>query len=349
MIIVFRKDASDQQIEHVIERVEEWGLSPNVSRGTERTIVGVIGDEAILRSKPLEALPGVEHVMPVLKPYKRASAEMRPERTRIRVPAVHDEGAPLFIGGTGVVLIAGPCAVENYDLMLEVGRRVKAAGAHMLRGGAFKPRTSPYSFQGLGREGLEILRAVRGETGLPVVTEVMDTKDVELVSEYADLLQIGARNMQNFTLLKEAGRSRRPVVLKRGMANTIEEWLMSAEYIMNAGNEQVILCERGIRTIETLTRNTLDLSAVPVVRRESHLPVMVDPSHGCGHADLVPALVRGAIAAGADAVMVEVHPDPERALSDGPQSLRPAEFERLVEEAGRVARAVERSLEPEGK
>lgn len=344
MIIVLKKDVSEPQIQHILNRVKDWGFHINLSRGKERTVIGIIGDEGALRSKPLDTFPGVESVLPVLKPYKLASREFQPERSIITIPAVHQGGKPLEIGGAGVVVVAGPCSVEGYDKLLNIAHRVKKAGAHLLRAGVFKPRTSPYSFQGLGVRGLDYLARVRLETGLPVITEVMDTRDLEMVEEFADIIQIGARNMQNFHLLKAAGRCKKPILLKRGLANTIEEWLMSAEYVMSEGNHQVILCERGIRTFEKMTRNTTDISAVPVVKRESHLPVMVDPSHGTGQWYLVNPVALAAVAAGADGIMVEVHDQPEEAWSDGGQSLLPEKFDRLVQDLGKVAVAIGRGL-----
>ncbi len=344
MIIVLRRDATEAQIAHLVETIQAWGLTTHLSRGTERTIIGVIGDERTIRSKPLEAIPGVESVMAVLKPYKLASLEFQPERTRIKIPPVKPGGEPVEIGGPSVVVIAGPCSVESRDMLFDMAALVQKAGARLLRAGAFKPRTSPYAFQGLGVEGLRYLAEVRAELGLPIVTEVMDTRDVEMVAEVADVLQIGARNMQNFNLLRAVGRCRKPVLIKRGLSGTIEELLMSAEYVLNEGNRQVILCERGIRTFERATRNTLDISAVPVIRRESHLPVLVDPSHGTGIWSLVSPMALAAVAAGADGVMVEVHPNPEQALSDGPQALLPKTFEKMMSELGAVARAVGRTL-----
>lgn len=344
MIVVLKPGASDEQVRHIVESVKQWGLVPNLSRGTERTIIGIIGDEAVIRTKPLEAFSGVESVMPVLKPYKRASAAFQAERTRIRIEPARPGDPPVVIGGPSVVVMAGPCAVESREMLLELAAFVKEAGAVLLRGGAFKPRTSPYAFQGLGVEGLRYLAEERTIIGLPIVTEVLDTRDVEMVGEVADILQVGARNMQNFNLLKAIGRSRKPVLIKRGLSSTIEELLMSAEYVLNAGNPHVILCERGIRTFEKFTRNTLDLSAVPVLRRESHLPVIVDPSHGVGHWDLVIPMARAAVAAGADGLMVEVHPRPEEAVSDGPQTLVPQKFRQLMKELDLVARAVGRTL-----
>ncbi len=344
MIIVLKRDASDQDITHILDTVQGWGFDTNISRGVERTVIGIIGDESLLRNKPLEVFPGVESVLRVLKPYKLASREARADRTRIRIPPVTEGADPVEIGGQAVTVIAGPCSVENRDLLFEIAQFVKEHGAHVLRAGAFKPRTSPYSFQGLGAEGLRLLSEVRREVGLPVITEVMDTKDVDLVAETADILQIGARNMQNFNLLRAVGRIRKPVLIKRGMSATLEELLMSAEYVMCEGNHQVILCERGIRTFEPFTRNTVDISAVPVIRRESHLPVMVDPSHGTGHWDLVAPMAYAAVAAGADGIIVELHPRPEEALSDGPQALLPKRFAGMMEELGRLSPAVGRSL-----
>ncbi len=344
MIIVLKRRATPAQIRQIVQRIEGWGLKPHLSRGTERTIIGVIGDDAAVRTRPLEMFPGVDALLPVTKPYKQASALFRAERTRVVIPPVRPGLRPVVIGGRDVVVAAGPCSVEGRLMLIRLAQQLRRAGAHLLRAGAFKPRTSPYAFQGLGLEGLRYLTEARLASGLPVVTEVMDTRDVEMVGDVADMLQIGARNMQNFNLLKAVGRTRKPVLLKRGPANTIEEWLMSAEYILSEGNSQVVLCERGIRTFEPQTRNTLDLSAVPVVRRESHLPILVDPSHGTGLAGLVAPMARAALAAGADGVMVEVHPRPETARSDGPQSLRPAEFEHLMRDLRKIARAIDRHL-----
>jgi 3-deoxy-7-phosphoheptulonate synthase len=324
MIIVLRKDATEEQLQHLLEKLKAKGLTPHISRGTERTIVGAIGDERVLQTVPLEAFPGVEQVLQVLQPFKLVSRDFRPEPTIVEVGKVK-------IGGGHFAVIAGPCSVENWELLSSDAASVKAAGAHMLRGGAFKPRTSPYVFQGLGEEGLKLLARARQETGLPVVTEVMNVNQVELVARYADMLQIGARNMQNFDLLRAVGEVRKPVLLKRGMSATIKEWLMSAEYILAGGNYQVVLCERGIRTFETYTRNTLDLSAVPAVKELSHLPVVVDPSHGTGRRSLIQSMSLAALAAGADGLAIEVHPKPEEALSDGDQSLLPEEFAKVME------------------
>ncbi len=338
MIIVLKPEITEKEIEHIIERVTKLGLKPMLSKGTERSIIGVIGPEDILRSTPLEAFPGVEKVMPVLAPYKLVSREFRKE------DSVIDLGKGVQIGGRELVIIAGPCAVENYSSLYETAKAVKAAGAKALRGGAFKPRTSPYTFQGLGEEGLKHLRDVSDKLNLPIVTEVMDTRDVELVVRYADVLQVGARNMQNFNLLKEVGLTKKPVILKRGLSATIKEWLMSAEYIMAGGNMGVILCERGIRTFEDATRNTLDISAIPVVKKLSHLPVIIDPSHAAGRRDLVEPLSKAGIAAGCDGLIIEVHINPEEALSDGAQSLNPAGFEKIIAPLKAVAQAVGRSL-----
>ncbi|MGH7394042.1 MAG: 3-deoxy-7-phosphoheptulonate synthase, partial [Candidatus Methylomirabilales bacterium] len=303
MVIVMRSGASQQEIEQVAQKITAYGLTPHVSRGVERTIIGAIGDERILREVALEALPGVEKVLPILKPFKLASRDFKPENSVIPVNGVE-------VGGKRLAVIAGPCSVEGREMILEVARVVKAAGARLLRGGAFKPRTSPYTFQGLGEEALRYLAEAREATGLPIVTELMDPRDAPLVLKYADLIQIGARNMQNFRLLKEVGSHRKPVLLKRGMSSSIKELLMSAEYILSEGNYNVILCERGIRTFEDFTRNTLDLSAVPALKSLTHLPVLVDPSHGTGKWDLVPPMALAAVAAGADGLMVEVHPKP---------------------------------------
>ena len=337
MIIVLRPDATEEQQEHIIKKLKGLGLQVHISKGTERTILGAIGDEAILRSVPLEAIPGVEKVLPILKPYKLASREFRKEDTVIDVGNAR-------IGGKKIVVMAGPCAVENKTLLVEIAKEVKNAGASFLRGGAFKPRTSPYAFQGLEEEGLKYLAEARDRVGLPVVTEVMDPRDITMIAQYADVLQIGARNMQNFRLLKEVGLCRKPVLLKRGISATIKEWLMSAEYIMAGGNHNVILCERGIRTYETATRNTLDLSAVPVLKQMTHLPVIVDPSHAVGKWDLVAPMAKAAVAAGADGLIIEVHPNPEEALCDGEQSLKPKSFKQLMDELRPIAAAVGREM-----
>lgn len=338
MIIVLKSSATEQQIQHIKERIEKLGLTPMISKGVERTIIGVIGPEDILRVTPLEVFPGVDKVMPVLAPYKLVSREFKREDTVIEL------GKGVKLGGKQVIIMAGPCSVENYELLSGIAKQVKAKGATVLRGGAFKPRSSPYSFQGLGEEGLKILEQVRKETGLLICTEVMDTRDVELVARYTDILQIGARNMQNFNLLKEVGETRKPILLKRGMSSTIKEWLMSAEYILAGGNFNVILCERGIRTFEDFTRNTLDVSAIPAVEQLSHLPVIVDPSHAAGKWGLVDSLSKASIAAGADGLIIEVHSHPEDAYSDGAQSLLPEKFSKLMPQLKAVAKSVGRTI-----
>jgi len=338
MIIVLKPDVHEEEINHIIERVKKLGLTPHVSKGTERTIIGVIGPEDVLRVTPLEAFPGVERVMPVLAPYKLVSREFKKEGSII------DYGKGVKIGGKQVVIMAGPCAIENLDTLYEIARVIKKAGVKVLRGGAFKPRTSPYSFQGLGEEGLKFLKQVGDELDLVTVTEVMDTRDVGLVAKYVDVFQIGARNMQNFNLLKEVGMTKKPVLLKRGLSSTIKELLMSAEYILAGGNFNVVLCERGIRTFEDYTRNTLDISAVPAVKQLSHLPIVVDPSHAAGKWGLVPALSKAAVASGCDGLIIEVHSHPEEALSDGAQSLMPQNFSTLVEELKGIARAAGREI-----
>jgi len=338
MIIVLKPDATKKQIEHLIERVKALGLKPMVSRGTQRTIIGVIGSEDALRVQPLEVIPGVEKVMPVLKPYKLVSREFRPESSLI------DVGGGVKVGGKELVIMAGPCSVENREMLFETARAVQKAGAQVLRGGAFKPRSSPYSFQGLGEDGLKLLREAAKATGMQVVTELLDARDIQLVEQYADVIQIGARNMQNFELLKEVGQSRKPILLKRGLSATITEFLLAAEYILSQGNFNVILCERGIRTFENLTRFTLDLNAVPVIKKLSHLPIIVDPSHGTGEWDYVGPMAKAAVAAGADGLIIEVHPNPEVALSDGPQSLLPKRFAEVMRDVRKVAVAVGRTL-----
>ncbi|NPU86248.1 MAG: 3-deoxy-7-phosphoheptulonate synthase [Syntrophaceae bacterium] len=331
MIILMKKNATEGQIDHVTTWVESVGFQTHLSRGVERTIIGAIGDDrGKAQLKAAEYLPGVEKIVPILKPYKLASREFREENTQIRVGEV-------VVGGPKFVVMAGPCTVESEEQLLESAYIARKGGADILRGGAFKPRTSPYSFQGMEKEGLKLLKLVRERTGLPVVTEVMSPTDVDLVEEYSDILQVGARNVQNFALLKKVGKARKPILLKRGMMTTIEELLMSAEYILSEGNEEVILCERGIRTFETATRNTLDISAVPVLKELTHLPVIVDPSHASGYSKYVIPLCRAAVAVGADGVIVEMHPEPEKAVCDGPQSLRPESFYELMEEIRRLS------------
>jgi 3-deoxy-7-phosphoheptulonate synthase len=337
MIVVMKKGATGAQIANVTARIEQLGCRVHLSEGEERTIIGVIGNGRPLDREPIERLDGVERTVPILRPFKLASREFHPQDTVVKVNGVS-------IGGRQVVVMAGPCAVESCEQLLETARVVKEAGGRVLRGGAFKPRTSPYSFQGLGEEGLRLLAQARDETGLPVVTEVIDPQMVPLVTTYADILQVGARNMHNYALLHAIGEAQRPVLLKRGMMSTIEELLMAAEYILSHGNERVILCERGIRTFEHYTRNTLDISAVPLLKQLCHLPVIVDPSHGTGKWELVEPVSRAAVAAGADGLIIEVHPHPEVALSDGVQSLKPARFAALMESLRPVAEAVGRTL-----
>jgi 3-deoxy-7-phosphoheptulonate synthase len=332
-----RPGASADEVKRVEFRLEELGFKTHPIYGQEKTVIGAIGDKKTLSSEAIITMPGVEKIVPIMKPYKRVGKELKQEKTVVRVGDV-------VIGGENIVVMAGPCAVENLEQMLEAAQAVKEAGAQILRGGAFKPRTSPYAFQGLEDEGLAYLVEARAVTGLPIVTEAVDPRDVELVARYADMIQIGARNMQNFRLLKEVGMTGKPILLKRGLAATVEEWLMAAEYIMDAGNSQIVLCERGIRTYETATRNTVDLSAVPVVQENSHLPVIVDPSHGTGLWKLVTPMARAAVAVGADGLMVEVHPSPATALCDGPQSLNPENFAGLMQEVEKIALAMGKTL-----
>lgn len=338
MIIILSSQATDADLDKLIGSLKDRGYGVHLSRGVEKTIIGAIGapdEDKLMIAQQIEALPFVERVVPILKPYKIVGREFHPEKTVIRVRDVSI--------GDQVVVMAGPCCVEDEAQVLETARACKKAGASILRGGAFKPSTSPYSFHGLGEDGLKILDAARAETGMPVITEVMDARDLELVLQYADILQIGTRNMTNFSLLKEIGNIRKPVMLKRGMASTIEEWLQAAEYIATRGNYEIILCERGIRTFETLTRNTFDINAIPAVSELSHLPVFADPSHGTGRWQLVSPVARAAIAAGADGLMIEVHPDPQRALKDGPQSLKPDTFEKLMKDLVPIILAVGRT------
>jgi len=338
MIIVMKSGASRTDIERICSKVEARGLKTHLSEGEDRTVIGVIGHDPFSVRDAFTHDEAVEEVIRITKPYKLSGREFRRSDT-----VVHLSNG-LSIGGDEVVLMAGPCSVEGGEMLLDTARAVRDGGGHILRGGAFKPRTSPYAFQGLGREGLRHLAAARRETGLPIVTEVMTPSEVDTVAEVADIVQIGARNMQNFDLLREVGRQPRPVMLKRGLSNTIEEWLLSAEYVVSHGNPHVVLCERGVRTFETATRNTLDLSAVPLVRSLSHLPVVVDPSHATGHRHLVGPMALAALAGGADGLMVEVHPNPDEALSDGPQSLTFDQFAHLMEELRRVAEALRRPL-----
>jgi 3-deoxy-7-phosphoheptulonate synthase len=337
VLVVMRQDATPEQIQGVAKAVEARGYRAHPIPGAQRTAIGITGNKGAVDAPVLESLPGVYEVIAVTHAYKLVSREVKTEDTIVNVGGV-------LVGGPELVVVAGPCAVESMDQTLTVARAVKAAGAHLLRGGAYKPRTSPYSFQGLGEEGLRILAEARQATGLPVVTEAVDLEGVDLVERYADAIQIGARNMQNFSLLKRAGRAKKPVLLKRGMSATLEEFLMSAEYVLAEGNYQVILCERGVRTFSDFSRNTLDLAVVPAVKRLSHLPILVDPSHGTGRREKVAPLSRGAIAVGADGLMIEVHHDPDRALSDGPQSITPDMFADLVRELRQIAPVVGRRL-----
>lgn len=337
MIVVMKRSATEQQLQHLVQHVEALGLKANVLRGTERTVVAAIGDERVEGVRSLESSPGVDNVMPVLAPYKLASREAHDETSVVRAGS-------LEVGGTSIGMIAGPCSVESEEQIIATAEAVKAAGATALRGGAFKPRTSPYSFQGMKEEGLKLLAKAREATGLAVVTEVVSPEDVPLVADYAEVLQIGARNMQNYRLLEACGKADAAVLLKRGPSATLDELLLAAEYILDGGNPRVILCERGIRTFESHVRFTLPLTSVPYLQQKTHLPVVVDPSHGTGHTSLVPAMARAAIAAGADGVIVEVHPDPENAKSDGYQTLSCEAFESMMGECRRVAEALDRAM-----
>lgn len=337
MILTLKTGVTKKGVDKVIAKIKELGFSPSLSRGTERVVIGVIGDKAILAKDKFETMEEVEFITPISKPYKLVSREFNKVSSVISIGKIK-------VGGKQVAMIGGPCSVDTWENLIANAREMKKAGAHILRGGAYKPRTSPYAFQGLGEKGLELLAEARRLTGLPIVTEVMDPRQVSVICRYADALQIGARNAQNFDLLREVGQCNKPVVLKRGFATTIEEWLMSAEYIFAKGNHDVILCERGIRTFETSTRNTLDLSAIPVVKHLSHLPVVVDPSHGLGVREYIPAMAKAAVAAGADGVMIETHPRPAEALSDGHQALLPVQFAQLMKEIKQVAEAVGRTI-----
>jgi 3-deoxy-7-phosphoheptulonate synthase len=337
MIIIMKQGSTQAQITNVTARIEQWGCQAHISEGEERTIIGVIGNGRPLDREPIERMSGVERTVPILRPFKLTSRDFHPQDTVVDVNGIS-------IGGDELTMMAGPCSVESREQILETAHVVKEAGAKFLRGGAYKPRTSPYSFQGLGEEGLKLLAEARAETGLLVITEVMEPDLVPLVASYADILQIGARNMQNFALLHAVGESQKPALLKRGMMSTMEELLMAAEYILSHGNERVMLCERGIRTFEPYTRNTLDISAVPMLKQLSHLPVIVDPSHSTGKWELVEPVTRAAVAAGADGLIVEVHPHPEEALSDGAQSLKPSRFAALMESLRPIAEAVGRKI-----
>lgn len=337
MIVVMETSATEEQVYHIAARVQDLGLKAHVIRGTERTVVAAVGDERVIKVESFESSPGVANVLPILAPYKVASREVKPEPTQIRV-------LDFVVGAGAVGVIAGPCSVEDEPQLMASAHAAKSAGATALRGGAFKPRTSPYSFQGLKEEGLMILANARKETGLAIVTEVMTSEDVDLVASYSDVLQVGARNMQNYRLLEACGKSERAVLLKRGPSATMEEWLLAAEYILNEGNSNVILCERGIRTFESHTRFTLPLASVPYLHRKTHLPVIIDPSHGTGHAYLVTDMAAAAVAVGADGLMVEMHPDPENAMSDGYQSLTFDQFSQMMEHCRRIASALNKTF-----
>lgn len=339
MILVLKPDTSQQEVDDIHAKIRELGFVPHEIVGVERRVIGAVGDEGGKEHlmQVLDSMPGVESVIPIMKPYKLAGRELKHANSVIEV-------GNMTIGGDRIALMAGPCSVESREQLNTTAKAVKEAGANILRGGAFKPRTSPYSFQGLEEEGLILLQEAKNETGLPIVTEVMNPREVDLVARYADIMQVGARNVQNFSLLKELGKVNKPILLKRGMMTTIKEFLMSAEYILSEGNKDVILCERGIRTFETATRNTLDLAAVPVLKKETHLPIVIDPSHATGHWDLVEPMACAAIAAGADGLMIEVHPDPINAFSDGPQSLKPTKFAHLVERLRPFIKLMDRTL-----
>ena len=337
MIIVLKPDATEAQLDHLLDRLRELGFKTHLSKGEERTIVGIIGDDRLLQNQPLTAFPGVESVTPILAPWKLVSREFKSDNTVIDVDGVK-------IGGKKITIMAGPCAVEKLELTVGIAHEVKSGGADILRGGAYKPRTSPYSFQGIGREGLDYLAEAKKQTGLPVVSEILDPRDIELFLAKADIIQIGARNMQNFELLKEVGAYDKPVLLKRGLCATIKEFLLSAEYIMSRGNRNVLLCERGIRTFETQYRHTLDLAAVPSLKELSHLPVIVDPSHATGMWNLVAPMSKAAVAAGADGLLIEVHSHPEHALCDGEESIKPTKFKELMHDLRKIAHAIGREI-----
>lgn len=339
MILILRNGATEAELEHVIQRVEALGLTPHISRGTYRTIIGLIGDEDKTREEPLRAIPGVADVIPVLPPYKLASRDAHPLDSIVDVSGVK-------IGGGHLGMIAGPCSVEEPERMDRIATAVKKSGANIFRGGAYKPRTSPYAFQGMGEEGLKILQAAGRKVNMPVVTEVTDPRNVELVAEYSDMIQVGARNMQNFVLLTEVGKTRRPILLKRGMAASVNDLLMSAEYVLSQGNSQVVLCERGIRGFDTATRNLFDVAAVPLAKRLSHLPIIVDPSHATGRPDLIPACALAGLAAGADGVHIEVHDCPEVAKSDGPQALLPSQYDELMQQMRKIAAVLGKQFSP---
>ena len=338
MIIVMAPGAPPEEIDKVEKKIKEFGYTPHEIAGVERKVIGAVGDERGKdRLQSIEPMGGVESVFPILKPYKLASREVKPVNTVIQADGVS-------VGSKEIAIIAGPCSVENKDQICTTAKMVKESGANFLRGGAYKPRTSPYSFQGMEEDGLKLLAEAKQESGLPIVTEIMNPREIELVIKYADILQVGARNMQNFSLLKELGRINKPILLKRGMMNTIKEFLMSAEYVLSEGNSNVILCERGIRTFETATRNTLDISCIPVLKKETHLPIIIDPSHATGHWEMVESMSRASIAAGADGLIIEVHPDPVKAFSDGPQSLKPSKFSKLMKNLRPFAELMGRNL-----
>ncbi len=337
MILTLKSGITKKEVDKVVAKVRELGFTASLSKGTERVVIGVIGDKAILHKSKFETMEAVEFITPISKPYKLVSREFNKNNTIVQIGKVK-------VGGKQVVMIGGPCSVDTWENLIANAREIKKAGAHLLRGGAYKPRTSPYAFQGLGEKGLELLAEAKRLTGLPIVSEVMDPRQVAIMCRYVDVLQIGARNAQNFDLLREVGQCDKAVVLKRGFATTIEEWLMSAEYIVAKGNHNVILCERGIRTFETATRNTLDLSAIPVIKHLSHLPIVVDPSHGLGVREYIVPMAKAAVAAGADGIMIETHPRPAEALSDGPQALLPVQFAQFMKEIKLVAEAVGRTV-----
>ena len=337
MLIVMRQGHSENDILEILDRLSQMGFTGHVSQGVERTVIGVVGQTSLQLKDTMETWPTVDEVVPISKPYKLASREFKPADTTVKVGNV-------TIGGNKLAIMAGPCAVESEEQVISIAQAVKAAGANILRGGAYKPSTSPYSFRGMGKQGLKLLEKAGKETGMPVITEVMSPEDVDMVSEYADILQVGARSMQNFFLLDEIGKSKKPVMLKRGLAATIQEWLLSAEYILSQGNNKVILCARGIRTFETYTRNTMDLDSIPIIKKLSHLPIIADPSHGTGKWYLVTPMALAAVAAGADGLMVEVHPQPDAALKDGAQSLTFENFNRLMSQVTPVASSIGRSM-----
>jgi 3-deoxy-7-phosphoheptulonate synthase len=341
MLVVMQSNATEEQVRAVCEQIEAMGFRAHPMPGAGRTAIGITGNSAAIETGSLDSMPGVVECIPVSKPYKLVGRDLKPENSVVRVPTPSGE---VTFGGKAVGIVAGPCAVETREQAFTIAERIRASGARLFRGGAYKPRTSPYAFQGLGEEGLKILAAVRDKFGLGIITEAVDNESLDLVEKYADVIQIGARNMQNFSLLKRAGHARKPVLLKRGMSATLDEFLMAAEYIMSEGNYNVILCERGVRTFADHTRNTLDLSVVPAVQRLSHLPIVVDPSHGTGRRNKVLPLSRAAIAVGADGILVEVHHDPSKALSDGPQSILPDEFDQLMRESRAIAAVLGRTL-----